>query len=251
MPSMLSIDLNCDLGEGYPNDAALMDYISSVNIACGFHAGDYATMRATVRAAMEKGVAIGAHPSLPDRENFGRTAMQLSTDEIREIVTEQIQRLKIICDAEGGKLTHVKPHGALYNQSAKDRAVADAIAHAVIDFDDDLVLFGLSGSASIDEAKRLGLRTASEAFADRTYERDGSLTPRTEPNALITDTRSAADQAVRMISSGNVIAVSGEPVAIDADTICIHGDGDHALEFAAAIHKKLNENGIRIGAING
>ncbi len=251
MPSMLSIDLNCDLGEGYPNDAALMDYISSVNIACGFHAGDYATMRATVRAAMEKGVAIGAHPSFPDRENFGRTAMQLSTDEIREIVTEQIQRLKIICDAEGGKLTHVKPHGALYNQSAKDRAVADAIAHAVIDFDDDLVLFGLSGSASIDEAKRLGLRTASEAFADRTYERDGSLTPRTEPNALITDTRSAADQAVRMISSGNVIAVSGEPVAIDADTICIHGDGDHALEFAAAIHKKLNENGIRIGAING
>ena len=251
MPSMLSVDLNCDLGEGYPNDAALMDYVSSVNIACGLHAGDDATMRATVRAAIEKGVAIGAHPSFPDRENFGRTAMRLSADEIREIVTKQIQRLKIICDAEGGKLTHVKPHGALYNQSAKDPAVADAIAQAVRDLDGDLVLFGLSGSASIDEAKRLGLRTASEAFADRTYERDGSLTPRTEPNALITDTRSAADQALRMVLSGNVITASGEPVAIDADTICIHGDGEHALEFAVAIHKKLTENGIRIGAING
>ena len=251
MPSMFSVDLNCDMGEGYPNDAALMDYVSSVNIACGFHAGDEATMRATVRAAIEKGVAIGAHPSYSDRENFGRTAMQLSTDEIREIVTEQIQRLKITCDTEGGKLTHVKPHGALYNQSAKDRAVAEAIAQAVRDLDADLVLFGLSGSTSIDEAKKLGLQTASEAFADRTYRSDGSLTPRTEPNALITDTKAAADQALRMIKSGNIIATSGEPVAIIADTICIHGDGDHALEFAAAIYKKLTENGIRIGALNG
>ena len=251
MPSMLSVDLNCDMGEGYPNDAALMDYVSSVNIACGFHAGDDATMRTTVKAAIEKGVAIGAHPSYPDRENFGRTAMSLAPDEIREIVTEQIQILQAVCDADGGKLSHVKPHGALYNHSAKDPAIAAAIAQAVRDHDPKLILFGLSGSVSIGEAQTIGLQTASEAFADRTYRSDGSLTPRSEANALIIDTVVAAEQAFRMISNGCVIAAGGELVAIDADTICIHGDGEHALDFAAAIHKKLTENGIRIKAFNG
>lgn len=251
MPSMLSVDLNCDMGEGYPNDAALMDYVSSVNIACGFHAGDDATMRTTVKAAIEKGVAIGAHPSYPDRENFGRTAISLAPDEIREIVTEQIQILQAVCDADGGKLTHVKPHGALYNHSAKDPAIAAAIAQAVRDHDPKLILFGLSGSVSIGEAQKIGLQTASEAFADRTYRSDGSLTPRSEANALIIDTVVAAEQAFRMISNGCVIAAGGELVAIDADTICIHGDGEHALDFAAAIHKKLTENGIRIKAFNG
>ena len=251
MPSMLSVDLNCDMGEGYPNDAALMDYVSSVNIACGFHAGDDATMRTTVKAAIEKGVAIGAHPSYPDRENFGRTAMSLAPDEIREIVTEQIQILQAVCDADGGKLSHVKPHGALYNHSAKDPAIAAAIAQAVRDHDPKLILFGLSGSVSIGEAQTIGLQTASEAFADRTYRSDGSLTPRSEANALIIDTVVAAEQAFRMISNGCVIAAGGELVAIEADTICIHGDGEHALDFAAAIHKKLTENGIRIKAFNG
>lgn len=248
---MLSVDLNCDMGEGYPNDAALMDYVSSVNIACGFHAGDDATMRTTVKAAIEKGVAIGAHPSYPDRENFGRTAMSLAPDEIREIVTEQIQILQAVCDADGGKLTHVKPHGALYNHSAKDPAIAAAIARAVRDHDPKLILFGLSGSVSIGEAQKIGLQTASEAFADRTYRSDGSLTPRSEANALIIDTVVAAEQAFRMISNGCVIAAGGELVAIEADTICIHGDGEHALDFAAAIHKKLTENGVRIKAFNG
>ena len=251
MPSMLSVDLNCDMGEGYPNDAALMDYVSSVNIACGFHAGDDATMRTTVKAAIEKGAAIGAHPSYPDRENFGRTAMSLAPDEIREIVTEQIQILQAVCDADGGKLTHVKPHGALYNHSAKDPAIAAAIAQAVRDHDPKLILFGLSGCVSIGEAQKIGLQTAAEAFADRTYRSDGSLTPRSEANALIIDTVVAAEQAFRMISNGCVIAAGGELVAIEADTICIHGDGEHALEFAAAINKKLTENGIRIKAFNG
>lgn len=251
MPSMLSVDLNCDMGEGYPNDAALMEYVSSVNIACGYHAGDDATMHATVRAAIEEGVSIGVHPSFPDRDNFGRTAMSLPPEQIREVVAEQIRIMQAVCDVEGTKLSHVKPHGALYNLSAKDPAVAAAIAKGIFDHDPILILYGLSGSVSIDEAKRLGLKTASEAFADRTYRDDGSLTPRTEPNSLILDTNVAAEQALRMITGGHVIAASGELVAINADTICIHGDGEHALEFAAAIHKKLTENGIRIEAING
>ncbi len=239
------------MGEGFPYDAALMDYVSSVNIACGYHAGDEAKMRTTVRNAIQKGVAIGAHPSYADRENFGRTLMSLTSDEIREIVTAQISKLQDICLEEGGMLTHVKPHGSLYNQAAKDAEIAAAIAQAVNAIDPNLVLFGLSGSVSISEAKKLGLRTASEAFADRTYKADGSLTPRSEPDALIDDLNQAADQAFRMISKGNVVATDGEIITIEADTICIHGDGDHALEFAAAIHKKLTENGIKIKAING
>ena len=177
--------------------------------------------------------------------------MSLAPDEIREIVTEQIQILQAVCDADGGKLTHVKPHGALYNHSAKDPAIAAAIAQAVRDHDPKLILFGLSGSVSIGEAQKIGLQTAAEAFADRTYRSDGSLTPRSEANALIIDTVVAAEQAFRMISNGCVIAAGGELVAIEADTICIHGDGEHALEFAAAINKKLTENGIRIKAFNG
>lgn len=238
------------MGEGYPNDAALMEYVSSVNIACGAHAGDDATMHATVEAAIERGVSVGAHPSFPDRQNFGRTMMSLSPEQIRAIVTEQIQRMQLVCDTAGTRMHHVKPHGALYNLSAKDLSVASAIAQAVRDHDPKLIIFGLSGSVSIDEARRLGMRTASEAFADRTYQNDGSLTPRTEPHSLIDDPNTAAEQALRMITSGSVIATDGELVTIDADTICIHGDGEHALEFANAINRKLTENGIRIGAIN-
>ena len=239
------------MGEGYPHDQALMDYVSSVNIACGYHAGDDATMRATVQNAIKKGIAIGAHPSYAGRENFGRTSMSLSSDEIREIVTDQILKLRTICLEEGGKLTHVKPHGALYNQSAKDIEIAVTFARAVKSIDPSLVLFGLSGSVSITEAKKIGLRTASEAFADRTYQADGSLTPRSERNALIDSTHVAAAQALQMVRDGSIQSTSGASIAIESDTICIHGDGEHAFEFAAAIHKKLTENGIRIEAFNG
>lgn len=248
---MLSVDLNCDMGEGYPNDEVLMDLVSSVNIACGYHAGDDETMRATVRNAVVKGIAIGAHPSFPDRENFGRTSMSLSPTEISEIVTEQILKLSEICIEEGGKLTHVKPHGALYNQSARDANIAAAISSAVKNIDPKLILFGLSGSVSIKEAEKAGLRTASEVFADRSYRSDGTLTPRTEANALIRDAIVVVEQAFRMKTSGNVVATDGKSITIAADTICIHGDGEHALEFAAAIHQKLTENGIKIEAING
>src|SRR5580765_180595 len=179
------------MGEGCGNDAELMDYVSSVNIACGFQAGDAATMLKTVKTAIAKGVAIGAHPGYDDRENFGRVSMSLPPDEVHDIVVEQITALREICEATGGKLRHVKPHGALYNQAAKDEKLANAIATAVKAVDENLVLFGLSGSIMMDEAEKCGLATASEVFADRTYQPDASLTPRSEANALIKDTDTA------------------------------------------------------------
>ena len=246
-----TIDLNCDMGEGCGNDAELMDYISSANIACGFHAGDTPTMRKTVEIAMEKGVAIGAHPGYPDRKNFGRVAMHLPPNKVQEIVAEQLAALSEIAVAAGGGLSHVKAHGALYNQAARDTELAAAIAEAVKDFDDTLVLFCLSGSAMISEAERLGLRTASEVFADRTYQRDGSLTPRTQPNALIHATDVAVGQAIQMLTTGSVTTVDGAKLDIQADTICLHGDGENALEFAKAIDAALASSNIGIAPVYG
>lgn len=243
---MKPIDLNCDMGEGCPNDAELMNYVSSVNIACGYHAGDATTMRTTAELANEKNIAIGAHPSFPDRENFGRTAMIMTPREVYDIVTFQIAALNDICHASGIVLSHVKPHGALYNQSARDTKLAAAIAEAVRDTNPLLVLFGLSGSVSIIEAERLGLRTASEVFADRTYQRNGSLTPRSEPNAMISDVDLAAAQALSMVRDGAVIAVDGVSTPVRAETICIHGDGEHAVRFAGAVRGKLSEFGFTI-----
>ena len=243
---MTTIDLNCDMGEGCGNDAELMKYISSANIACGFHAGNAETMRTTVRLAMEHDVAIGAHPGYPDPENFGRLAMKLSPKEVFEMVSEQIQALDQLCREAGGVLKHVKPHGALYNQAAKDAELAATIAESVFRFDTKLILYGLSGSFLISEAEKAGLRSASEVFADRTYQPDGSLTSRSLSNALITDDALAVAQALEMIRSQTVTAVTGEKVKIVADTLCIHGDGDHAVDFATAIRKSLAENGVRV-----
>ncbi|MEO7658675.1 MAG: 5-oxoprolinase subunit PxpA [Pyrinomonadaceae bacterium] len=248
---MKSVDLNCDMGEGCGNDRDLMDFVSSANIACGFHAGDAATMRRTVDIAIEKGVVIGAHPSFPDRGNFGRTAMKLPVRTVFEIVGEQILALKEICDRSGGHLRHVKPHGALYNQAARDPELAHTIAAAVKSIDKDLILFGLSGSSSIDEAEKIGLRTASEVFSDRTYATDGMLTPRTQPNALITDADAAVAQVLQMVIQQTVTATNGATVAVRSDTICIHGDGVRALEFTEIIHRSLAANGIAIKAIYG
>ena len=212
--------LNCDLGEGIGNDAALMPYIDEANIACGFHAGDAFTMRETVALCIRHGVKIGAHPSYLDRENFGRKEIELSPEEIYLLVKKQIETLNQIVKTAGGKLHHVKPHGALYNTSAKNEAVAKAIAKAVKDVDAGLVLFGLKNSLSIAAGKEIGLNTAEEAFADRRYESDGSLTPRSQPGACFTKIQDVLDQVEK----------------IKADTWCIHGDGPHALEFAKALN---------------
>ncbi len=248
---MLSIDLNCDMGESFGawtmgNDAALMDYVSSVNIACGFHAGDATVIRQTLETAIEKGVAIGAHPSFPDLQGFGRREIKMSASEVFDIVLYQIAAVKGICEASGGRLHHVKPHGALYNQAAKDANLAEAIAQAVKAIDKNLIFYGLSNSFLIAAAEKLGLKTASEVFADRTYQADGSLTPRSQSDALIKNYEQAVSQVLQMISKKKVTAVSGETVAIQAETVCIHGDGEHALEFAKTINAALKTKGIRI-----
>ena len=215
--------LNCDLGEGIGNDAALMPFIDEANIACGFHSGDAFTMRETVALCIRHGVKIGAHPSYLDRENFGRKEIELSPEEIYLLVKKQIETLNQIVKTAGGKLNHVKPHGALYNTSAKNEVVAKAIAKAVKDVNGDLILFGLKGSLSIEVAQAIGLNTAEEAFADRRYESDGSLTPRSQPGACFTSVKEVIDQVKK----------------IKADTWCIHGDGPHALEFAKALKAKV------------
>lgn len=238
---MLQCDLNCDLGEDIGNDEAIIPFVSSVNIACGFHAGDDITMTKTILLAKKFGVAIGAHPSFDDRENFGRLEMQLSVKEIYELVQKQIRILRSIAAKQDTVLQHIKPHGALYNMSAKNVTIAHAIALAVKDDDSGLVLFGLSGSHSIKEAQRLGLKTKSEVFADRTYLDDGNLTPRSQPNALITDARQAVAQALQMIHKKTVTTVSGKTIPVVAETICIHGDGPHAVEFAKAINEALRK----------
>lgn len=250
---MPSIDLNCDMGESFGawrmgNDAGLMDVVSSINVACGFHAGDASTMRQTIETALEKGVAIGAHPSFPDLQGFGRREMSLSAQEIFDIVLYQVSALKGMCEAFGAKLNHVKPHGALYNLAAKDAETASAIVRAVKAIDRKLIFYGLSGSFLISEAEKIGLKTANEVFADRTYQSDGNLTPRNQPNALIETVEESCKQVLQMIREKTVTAVNGEKVRLKAETICIHGDGAHALEFAKAVRLKLIENGIEIKA---
>ena len=216
------MQINCDLGEGIGNDAVLMPYIDEANIACGFHAGDAFTMRETVALCIRHGVKMGAHPSYLDRENFGRKEIELSPEEIYLLVKKQIETLNQIIKTAGGTLNHVKPHGALYNTSARNEAVAKAIAKAVKDVNGDLILFGLKGSLSIKVAQAMGLQIAEEAFADRRYESDGSLSPRSQPGACFTDIQDVLDQVEK----------------IKADTWCIHGDGPHALEFAKALKAK-------------
>lgn len=247
---MTTCDLNCDVGEGIGNDAAIMPFISSANIACGYHAGDETTMHETILLAKKYGVAIGAHPSFADKENFGRTEIHLKPQEVYEIVTTQLKGLQQIALQNNAILHHVKPHGALYNMSAKDAKLAAAIADALHNFDCNLILFALSGSVLISTAKAMGIKTASEVFADRTYQDDGSLTSRSQPNALIEDEVQAINQVVKMIKSGKVITTAGKEISIAAETICLHGDGKNAIIFARAIHQRLVAENIKIRAIS-
>jgi UPF0271 protein len=232
------------MGEGMGNDEDIMPYITSANIACGYHAGDEEMMKLTVALCVKYKVAIGAHPSYFDRENFGRNDFDLSPEQVYILVKEQIQLLKKIAEEAKTVLLHVKPHGALYNRSAKDVQVARAIAKAVKDVDEYLVLFGLSGSCSIAEAKTLGLKTRSEVFADRTYQDDGSLTPRTKPNALIEEQEKSIHQVLQMVNEGLVTTVSGKKISTIAETVCIHGDGKNALQFAKRLHEVMNTKNL-------
>lgn len=251
---MRIIDLNCDLGEGFGQyslgrDQEIMKYISSANIACGFHAGDPSTMNKTVKLALENNVSIGAHPGLPDLQGFGRRSMAITPMEAYEMVLYQTGALNAIVTANGGTLRHIKPHGALYNMAAANRQLAEAITEAVYDLNPDIILFGLAGSELIQAGRKIGLKTANEVFADRTYQSDGSLTSRLEPNALILDEKKAIFQTVRMVEEGKVQSVHGVDIEIQADTICLHGDAPNALDFAQEINEAFAKKNIRVQAI--
>jgi len=250
---MQKIDINCDMGEStglWPyhigNDIALLPYITSANIACGLHAGDACTMHELVEAALLAGVAVGAHPGFEDRSNFGRTNMQLPPAKIYDLVIYQIGALDAFLKINGTKLHHVKPHGALYNMAAKDAVMAMAVCQAVKDYSADLILYGLSGSELINAAATIELRSCPEVFADRSYQEDGSLTPRNLPNAMIEDETRCVQQVIQMAKHGKVQAVSNKTINVQAGTICVHSDGTHALPFAKLIHQALQEKGIEI-----
>lgn len=248
MAADLRVDLNADLGEGCDNDQALLQLVSSANIACGFHAGDAQTMLQSVRWALQYGVAIGAHPSFPDRENFGRTAMQLPPETVYAQVVYQLGALAAIARAEGGKMVHVKPHGMLYNQAATDPALADAIARAVHSVDPALKLVGLAGSELIRAGARLGLATSQEVFADRRYQSSGNLVPRSQPDALIESDELALQQTLMMVQQQKVFSREGVAVPVQADTVCLHGDGEHALAFARRLREAFRQQNIQVSA---
>lgn len=245
---MATIDLNCDMGEGMPFDEQIFPYISSANIACGYHAGSEKIMKRSVELALQHHVAIGAHPGFADKENFGRKEMYMSDENYYSLIIEQLTVLKKVIDACNATLHHVKPHGALYNMAVKNKALAAVIAQVVKDFNDKLILYGLSGSYLISEAKALNLQTASEVFADRTYQDDATLTPRSHPDALIKDGNISVEQVLQMIERGTVTSVNNETIPIVAETICIHGDNEHAAAFAKHIYHTLKQNKIEIKA---
>lgn len=249
------IDLNCDMGESFGSyrlgeDEKILPYVSSANIACGYHAGDPVVMLQTVKLAIQQGVALGAHPGLPDLAGFGRREMAVSAEEVYALVLYQIGALWGIAKAAGGTLHHVKPHGALYNMAVSNSSLAEAIAEAVYSISPSLVLYGLAGSALIKAGNKKGLSTAQEVFADRTYQQDGSLTPRSQPHALITDPAQATNQVLSMLQTGRVKTQQGTELDIQADTVCIHGDGPHALVFARHIYNSLRQAGITIQPIS-
>ncbi|MBF2261589.1 5-oxoprolinase subunit PxpA [Staphylococcus capitis] len=250
----MQIDLNCDLGEAFGNysfggDKDIIPLITSANIACGFHAGDENVMNETIQLAKENNVGIGAHPGLPDLQGFGRRKMDIKPKEIYNLVVYQLGALNGFCKIHGTRINHVKPHGALYNMGAKNKEIAQAIALAVYDFDKSLVLVGLSNTLLISEAEALGLRTASEVFADRRYEDDGQLVSRQESDATITNTDKALQQVLKMVTENKVVSKNGKEIDLQADTICVHGDGAHALDFVTQIRKKLTKEGIDIQSL--
>lgn len=243
---MKHVDLNVDLAEGCGNDEQLLQLVTSANVCCGLHAGDYNEMRKAIAWAKANNVRVGAHPSFPDRENFGRTNMQLPDDELKACLFYQLGAAKALCDAANVPMEYVKPHGALYNMAAKDPHLATLIAETVKSVDPSLKLMGLSGSLMLTVAEQHGLATISEVFADRHYLADGSLVPRTRDDAMVESDDEAIAQVLQMVLEGTVPTVDGVNVAIKADSICLHGDGEHAVVFAERIRKALEEKGIKV-----
>lgn len=249
------IDLNCDMGESFGcyslgDQRSILQYITSANIACGFHAGDPSVMRETVQLAIEQGVKIGAHPGLPDLVGFGRREMEITPQEAYDLIIYQIGALQGFLTTYKETMQHVKPHGALYNMAAKNEELAAAVAQAVYDISPSLVLFGLAGSELTKAGEKLGLPTAHEVFADRTYQKNGTLTSRLQEDALITEPEKSVAQVVKMITQGRVKSRQRTEIKLQADTICIHGDGMHALKFVKAIRQGLRENDIQVTSIS-
>ena len=249
----MKIDLNSDLGESFGAykigmDDKVLPLVTSANIACGFHAGDPSVMKKTVDLAVKSGCALGAHPGYPDLVGFGRRKMAVSPADVYAMVVYQVGALSAFAKAAGTRLQHVKPHGAMYNMAAKDPALAEAIAQAIYDVDPKIILFALAGSESVKAAEKVGLKVASEVFADRSYQEDGSLTPRTQSGAMITDEEASIAQVLSMVLKGQVTTLSGKVIPVKADTICVHGDGEKALLFTQKIRKALQENGVEIAA---
>ena len=252
---MLYVDLNSDLGESFGNytlgnDEKVLEYVTSINIACGFHAGDPVVMEKTVKLALSKGVAIGAHPGFPDLMGFGRRNMDISYQEARAYMIYQIGALKAFVEACGGRLQHVKPHGALYNMAAKDYGLAKALAEAVYDVDHKMIFMGLANSVMLQAAKDTGLRVAHEVFADRAYNKDGSLVSRHEKGAVIHDQDICAGQVLNMLQNGRVSTKDGSALEIQADSVCIHGDNPKALVFIHSLREKLLSYNIGFKALS-
>lgn len=251
---MYFVDLNCDLGESFGNykcgmDEEVIPFISSANVACGFHASDPIVMTKTVDLAKKNDVAVGAHPGYPDLVGFGRRNLAVSPAEVKAMVQYQVGALQAIARAQGVQVYHVKPHGAMYNMAGKDEKLAEAICEAIYEVDPRLILLGLSGSEMLKAAERIGLRAAKEVFADRAYEEDGSLVARSKPGAMIIDEDEAIQRVVRMIKEGKVTAISGKDIEVQADSICVHGDGEKALAFVEKIRKALMREGVEIKAL--
>ena len=247
------VDLNADVGESFGRytlgaDEELLGIVTSANVACGAHAGDPQVMRRTVRLAVRHGVAVGAHPGFFDLQGFGRREIALAPEEVEDIVLYQIGALAAVAAAEGSRLSHVKPHGALYNMAARDRALADAVARAVAAFDRGLVLVGLAGSVLLDAGEAAGLRVAAEAFADRAYEPDGSLTPRHRPGSVLQNADHVVARAIRIVRERRVEATDGSTIPVRADTLCIHGDTPGAVALARAVRRGLEANGVEVRA---
>jgi len=252
---MTHVDLNCDMGESFGAyrigaDEEVLPYVTSANIACGFHGGDPRVMRETIARAAALGVAVGAHPGFHDLDGFGRRNIDVTAQEAYDLVVYQVGALLGFAVAAGVPMRHVKAHGALYNMAAKDAALAGAIARAVADFDRTLVLFGLSGSALIRAGRDVGLKVANEVFADRTYQSDGSLTPRSRPGSMIEDVKDSLAQVEGMLTRGRVRALDGSEVSIEADTICVHGDQAGAAEFARELRVLLRTLGIEVASVS-